>query len=139
MELRMSFNLTISWPHLFASSIIAWKIMLMWLCTVKTTKDEELEETCFCTTYYNSVCTTLLNYTLQQPEIISGNDAGCMLTWAVEHSKYTIMIWQKKGVDQRENHSLTSKRFVNGCANLSNTNLISVHSSWDLNSWRYLK
>lgn len=34
---------------------------------------------------------------------------------------------------------LTSNRFVSGSANLSNTNLISVHSSWDLNSWRYLQ
>lgn len=141
MELRMSFNLTISWPHLFASSIIAWKIMLMWLCTVKTIKDEELEETCFCTTYYNSVCTTLLKFPTHcnNQKWYQAMMLGVCLTWALEHSKYTIIICQKKGVDQRENHSLTSKRFVNGCANLSNTNLISVHSSWDLNSWRYLK
>ena len=33
----------------------------------------------------------------------------------------------------------TLKRFVSGSANLSSTNLISVHNSWDLNSCLYLK
>lgn len=46
---------------------------------MKSMKDEEQEETCFCTTYENSVCiTTQVHNILQQPEMMSGNDAGCM-------------------------------------------------------------
>lgn len=41
-------------------------------------------------------------------------------------NKYTFMI-------------LTTKRSIRGLAKLSRTNLISVHSSLDLNSWRYLE
>lgn len=93
-------------------------------------KDEEQEETCFCTTYENSVCiTTQVHNILQQPEMMSGNDAGRMfdLGFITKQKLYNNIT--KNGVDQRENHSLTSKRSVNGWANLSNTNLISVHSS----------
>ena len=42
-------------------------------------------------------------------------------------------------VRQHYHYSITSNRFVSGSANPSNTNLISVHSSCDLNSCRYLK
>lgn len=36
-------------------------------------------------------------------------------------------------------YSITLKRLVKGKAKASRTSLISVHNSFDLNSWRYLK